>query len=263
MGRFDNLEFDDDEGAKSAESAKEPIPAATGTPIRDAAFFLAAAVADFRLDNLEAALRGYSRALEQDSTLYEGWFGQVRVLLATGEYKEADLWADKALELFPDQPELLAVKAIASVRIGKRALALAQSDNALTRKGVTPFVWLARAEILLAARRPMANHYLAKAFEISPEGAAKAWTHWEAARLLRRYDRRGEALKHAREAANLLPAEAAAWLELARCQINLSQPAARQSFEQAAALGPDSPVIQKMLREYREPGFFRRLLRLR
>ena len=37
-----------------------------------------------------------------------------------GEYREAGVWADKALELSPEHPELLALKALACVRDAKR-----------------------------------------------------------------------------------------------------------------------------------------------
>src|SRR5438477_1751984 len=48
----------------------------------------------------EEALRFYSRAVELDRALVGGWVGQVQMLIALAEYKEAELWARKALELF-------------------------------------------------------------------------------------------------------------------------------------------------------------------
>ena len=56
-------------------------------------------------------LRFYSRALEEDKTLIVGWVGQVQMLVQLGELKEAETWARKALELYPNNPELLAGRA--------------------------------------------------------------------------------------------------------------------------------------------------------
>jgi len=273
MSRFDNLEFDDREDpapqkARPQGSSGPVVPpsepaqfsGSTGTPIRDATYFSTEGDVAFHVDQLEAALRNYSRALEQDNTLFEGWLGQVRVLLETAEYNEADLWAGKALEMFPEQPELLAVKAIASIRMGKSSMALAQSDNALARKGVTSFVWLARAEILMATRKPMAEHCLAKAVELSVEGTSRGWTNWEVARLLRRYRRSAQALVYAHSAVQLLPGEAGVWLELARGQLALKMPEAKQSLEQALHIDRNCAAAQRLLKDYREPGLLRRLL---
>lgn len=259
MSRFDHLEFDD----RDSEVPKKPQGAEmSGSPIRDAAYFCAQGDIEFHLDNMEPALRNYSRALEQDNTLYEGWFGQVRVLLEKGEYKEADLWAGKALDLFPKQPELLAVKAVAATRMGRKIMALANSDQALAQTGATPYVWLARADILLALGRPMAENCLAKALEVS-SGATRGWTHWEESRLLRRHGRIGQGYKQAQEAKRLLPDEAGVWLELAIGQIALALPEARESLKQAMLLNSDCRAAQRLLKSYREPGFFQRLFHFR
>ncbi|MGD2175485.1 MAG: hypothetical protein PVJ27_08785, partial [Candidatus Brocadiaceae bacterium] len=173
--RFDSLEFEErrhrrenrpDEGARSE----------TGTPARDAAYFRAAGDAEFRLGLYESALRAYSRALEQDGTVFVCWLGQVRSLLALGEYEEADLWADKALELFPEHPDLLSAKALAAVRRGLVPRAMAYSDNALSREGVSPFVWLCRGEVLTVRGSSMAEHCFEQAAVVSEDTVERAWT---------------------------------------------------------------------------------------
>lgn len=253
MGRFDQLEFDDGEPRKKVdkqEKEEHPFLGSTGTPIRDSRYFCREADVQFRLGNLEPALREYSRALEQDSAMFEGWLGQVRVLLETGEYKEADLWANKALELFPEQADLLAVKAIALLRMGNKPAALGMSDRALASKGTTSFVWLARAEVLFASRKPMGDHCLAKAVELDKTG----WANWEVSRLLRRYKKTSKAVPFAQEATRLLPAEAGAWLELAHCQLALKNRDAKHSLEQAVELSRDCIVARRLLDRYRTPG---------
>ena len=47
------------------------------------------------------------------------------MLVELGEYQEAKLWADKAIEKFPGDPELLAAKAVALARSGDLQGALA------------------------------------------------------------------------------------------------------------------------------------------
>jgi len=66
----------------------------------------------------ESALRYYSRALELDKSQAAGWVGQVQMLVAMNECPEADLWSRKALELFKNNPDLLAARAQALCRIG-------------------------------------------------------------------------------------------------------------------------------------------------
>lgn len=255
MSRFSNLEFDETPpgGARVVEPAQWQAQL-TGTPTRDGGYFRDAADTEFRIENYESALRAYARALEQDRTLYEAWLGQVRTLLETGEFKEAELWANKALELFPEQPELLATKAIAIARTGRLKSALTASDRAVAQRGATAFVWLARAEVLMATGRPMADHCLDKALLLCADSAARGWMQWEIARLRRKYSQFGQALKHIRSAMEILPDEPAVWLELARCQIALCIPAARESLRQAVQLAPECSVARRLLGTYRKPG---------
>lgn len=258
MSRFSNLEFDDPPpgGARVVEPAQWQAQL-TGTPTRDGGYFRDAADAEFRIENYESALRAYARALEQDRTLYEAWLGQVRTLLETGEFKEAELWANKALELFPEQPELLATKAIAIARTGRLKSALTASDRAVAQRGATAFVWLARAEVLMATGRPMAPHCIDKALLLCTDPTARGWMLWEVARIQRKYRQFGPAFKHIRAAMEVLPDEPAVWLELARCQTVLCIPAAKESLHQVVQLAPDCSVARSLLRAYRKPGLLR------
>jgi tetratricopeptide (TPR) repeat protein len=72
------------------------------------------------------------------------------MLIELGEFREAKLWADKALERFPNEPELLAAKAVALGRSGDLQGALAFSDASIEERGDTPYVWLARGDVMLA-----------------------------------------------------------------------------------------------------------------
>ena len=74
----------------------------------DAQRHVAEAQAAYERADFEQALRSYSRVLEHDPLHVPAWAGQVRALIELGEFQEARLWADKALERFPTEPELLA-----------------------------------------------------------------------------------------------------------------------------------------------------------
>src|SRR4030042_257504 len=125
MDRFSQLEFGDDAAPEGAKSRQEPL--------RDADYYYREATKYWLAADYETALRNYSRVLEQNSTVFEGWSGQVLMLIELGEYREAGVWADKALELFPDHPELLALKALACARDARMDQAIAYSDNAVSK----------------------------------------------------------------------------------------------------------------------------------
>src|SRR6185436_12108099 len=116
----------------------------------------------------ESALRLYSKVLEYDPLDTNAWTGQVRMLIELGEFREAKLWADKALERFPHHPELLAAKAVALGRSGDLQGALAFSDAAIEERGDTPYVWLARADVLLAREETRADYCLEEALLLAP-----------------------------------------------------------------------------------------------
>src|SRR5262249_28396989 len=129
----------------------------------------------FESANFETALRLYSKVLEFNPENAAAWTGQVRMLIEMGEFHEARLWADKALDRFPHEPELLAAKAVALGRHGDLQGALAFSDAAMEEHGDTPYVWLARADVLLARKEARADFCLEKALQLSPRGWFVTW----------------------------------------------------------------------------------------
>ena len=69
--------------------------------VKDEAYYLAEARAAFENGDFELALRAFCKVLEFNPQNAAAWTGQVRMLIELGEYREAKLWADKALERFP------------------------------------------------------------------------------------------------------------------------------------------------------------------
>lgn len=260
MNRFNQLDLGDEEAQDRPQEVEEVLRRGKGLPARNAQTYLEEADAAYHRCDFEAALRGYSRLLEEDNTLVGGWFGQVCMLNELGEFREADIWAGKALEMFPEHPLLLAARSIATCRAALIEKALEQSDYAVTRPGLTGYVWRARAEVLLAARRAMYATCLDKAILQTREQRAQAWMHWELARMLRRYGKHGPALKHAEIAANALTSEAGAWLELGLCEREAGIARGRETLERAFELDPQCLAARRALKAWRKPSLLRRLL---
>ena len=179
------------------------------------------------------------------------------MLIELGEYEEALLWADKALELFPEHPDLLASKAVASTRTGDLEKAMAYTDNALSQKGATPYVWLARAEALLERGSATATHCVSNA--VAAAGNSAPRVELEAGRTLLRAGHCAQALGHLRKAVGLLPGSALAWLELGRCQAALGFPEAAMTLSQCLTLRPDWPPARGRLDRFQRRGLLSRV----
>ena len=248
MDRFSQLEF----GEVSPERKRSQ-----GEPVRGAGYFHKEALKYWLAGEFELALRNYSRALEKNSILFDAWAGQALMLIELGEFREAIVWADKALELFPEHPELLAVKAAACCRDSKMEKAIAYSDNSINRENITSRVWLARAEVLLNRKSSIAENCISKAISIA--GNMAPVIKLEAARLLRKKGSYSAAIGYLNEVVNVFPKSALAWFELGYCQSKLGLPQARATLEQSLKLRPDWNLATSALARCGKGGFFRRL----
>jgi tetratricopeptide (TPR) repeat protein len=249
MSRFINLEFED--GANQEFQPGEKMP------VKDEAYYLAAARTAFENGQFEPGLRYYSKVLEYNPKNVVAWTGQVRMLIELGEYREAKLWADKALERFPNEPELLAAKAVALGRSGDLQGALAFSDAAIEERGDTPYVWLARGDVLLARAEKRADYCFEKALLLAPHDWFIAWL---AGRIRLYYDQFILALKCVQKALEINPGHFQLWLEQGRCQqaLNLVG-AAENSFLQARQLNRDCREVDAALVQLARTGPLRRL----
>ncbi|MDX1952019.1 MAG: tetratricopeptide repeat protein [Verrucomicrobiota bacterium] len=247
MSRFRNLEFEGPE--------KRPEQS-TQAGLKDAGFYYEEALRQFEAGRFESALRNYAKVLEHNSRHSAAWLGQVQSLIELGESKEARLWADKALEVFPRDPDLLASKAVALARSGDYQGAISYSDASMEVKGNTPFVWLSRGDVLLSRDEKKAEYCFDKGL------AGQNWfQHWMAARTHLFYRQFARALKYAQQALSMDGSRAVVWLDLARAQGGLgliSQ--ATQSLEQARQLDPESALPDRLLAELPGQGLILRLL---
>ena len=232
MSRFGNLEFDSTNDDSLARSQ----------PLKDEDHFLVKANEAFESGRFELALRMFARVIEFNSKLPAAWTGQVRMLIELGEFEEARVWADKALVLFPDDGELLASKAVALARLGDHDGAISYSDSSVESQANTPYIWLARADVLLARKEKRADYCFERALAL----ANNHWLyHWLAARIHAFYHQFARALKTVQQALSLDPSRAVLWLQTGECQLALGLATqARSSFDQARELDPDLNVQQ-------------------
>jgi len=249
MSRFVNLEFGDEHEDQSS-LGHQPLT-------KDEAHYFSEARAAFENGRFEPALRLYSKVLEFNPKNAAAWTGQVRALIELGEFREAKLWADKALEKFPQETELLAAKAVALGRSGDLQGALAFSDASIEERGDTPYIWLARGDVLLARRESRADYCFEKALTLSP----KDWfVIWLAARIRFYYEQFALALKLGQQAVELRADHFLLWLELGRCQHALGLVSlARSSYAQANQLDPHNSEVGEAIRELAGVGPWQRL----
>jgi Flp pilus assembly protein TadD len=228
MSRFVNLEL----GGESEEESQQ----AQRPRVKDEGYYLSEARAAFESGEFEPALRHYSKVLEFNPANAVAWAGQVRMLIELGETREARLWADKALERFPRDPELLAAKAVALGRDGDLQGALVFSDASIEERGDTSYVWLARGDVLTARREQRADYCFEKAQMLAPQDWFVAWL---AGRIRYYHGQFALALRHLQQAVEWNAGHFLVWLELGRCQQALGMVGpARFSMTQAQQLNP-------------------------
>jgi tetratricopeptide (TPR) repeat protein len=253
MGRFSKLDF----AAQPESAAAEPLEDAW--PDLDEHGCMRAGDDQFQRGLYEAGLVQYSRALRFNLNLMAAWLGQVRCLICLREYREAITWTDRALERFPDAPDLLAAKGLALALSGDWSEGLAYSDGAVELRSPSAWVWLARGETLLAAGQPEVNarRCFLKAMELSP----RDW-HLEL-RIGMAYNSAGIA---AQARGPLLSAvRVAGDNPLVLYHLGLASEktgdwhAAAGFYERAVAARPDFPEGQEALRQARGAGPLARL----
>lgn len=162
-GRFGKLDFD--------KKGIAPEPAADPWPNLDEDACVAAGDEAFSLGKYEVALSAYSRALRYNKDAAAAWIGQVRCLISLGEYHEAVVWANRALDRFPASANVLACKGLALALDGDIRQGMEYLDGAVEMRATSAFVWAARGESLLLTPNSAENarRCFLKAIEIAPE----------------------------------------------------------------------------------------------
>jgi len=247
MSRFGNLEFE-----SSHEGESHECDSAHGE-----AYYIASAIKAFESAEFEKSLRWFAKVLEFNPQSSAAWVGQVRSLIELGEFREAVLWADKALERFPQEPELFAAKGVAQGRDGKLEEAIALSDTSIEERGDTPYIWLARADVLLARKEARADYCFDKALAIAPGDWVVPWL---AARIRHYYKQITVAVKLLQIALERNTTHFLLWLELGNCQLALGMTGlAERSFNEARQLNPDCFEARLALSRVAATGFWSRV----
>lgn len=216
-----------------------------GTRVKDAQYHMEQALKRELEGSHEDALRSYSAALGENPLLLDAWLGQLVMLLELGEYPEARVWADKALESFPDHPSLLAAKAVAFHRMGRRREARDISDAAVQVQRDVDFVWLCRGELMLEDSGPASEHCFTNAVRISPD---KPRMKLRIGAVLNRYGYHTRGLTVLREAVGELADSAWLWHLLGSTQEDLGlSDEAMTSFKRAAQLAPLNQAYKQAL----------------
>jgi tetratricopeptide (TPR) repeat protein len=250
MSRFVNLEIGGQTG--------EHTPAQAQPVAKDEAYYEREAQTAFEEADFQKALRSYAKILEFNPNKAAAWTAQVRMLLELDQSDEAHVWADKALERFPREADLLAAKAVALARRGETQNALAFSDAAVAENGTSAYVWLARGDVLLAGRETLADYCIDKALMLAPGDWATAW---QGGRIRIRHGQFSLALRLLQQAVEWNPGHWMPWLELGRCQeaLGLTR-AAKKSLTQARELNRQDPAAAQAMARLSSRGTGDRLL---
>jgi tetratricopeptide (TPR) repeat protein len=241
--RFDKLEFDQSGEQPSGKKAEPRVE-------RNEKYWMQLADDNRRTGSYETALRFYSRALETDKTIVVAWVGQVQMLVQLGEYPQAGLWSQKALELFPSHGDLMAGQAQAECRMGNMKKAHTLSDGALRQRGESGYRWQVRGELMVAGRQRTDRHCFDKA-QIAdhdwlvPLETAVIYCHYRAYNM---------ALQRAQLAAEMAPGAYYAWYLLGACQAKLGfDTSARGSLQRCLELCPRHAGALSRLSELERP----------
>jgi tetratricopeptide (TPR) repeat protein len=258
-GRFEHLEFDDPGSQPDQEQQVRLEPSGVlNAPAMERHAYQERAIQVFQRGEFEQALRYFTRALELDRALVPAWVGQVQMLIELEELREAELWVDKALELFRDQGELLSAKGVVKARRGDYRAGMACSDSALAARGSSAYRWLARGEILLARNETQVNATFDRAMQ---EEGADWFTRVWAARIYRRYGRYTPAAMLARQATESGAHHPYAWYIRGLCERDLGLGGYQSSLQRALQLDGTLVADREALREPTGGGWLKGLYR--
>jgi tetratricopeptide (TPR) repeat protein len=135
--------------------------------------------------------------------------------------------------------------------------ALALSDASIEERGDTPYLWLARGDVLLARKEQRADYCFEKALMLAPGDWFIAWL---AARIRSYYQQAAHALKLLQRALELNAGHFLLWLEMGRCQhaLGLIGPA-QVSLSRARELNPRCGEIGAAMAQLAKTGWLSRL----
>ena len=252
MGRFTKLEIDDDKlGKKKPEEV-------IAEPAYDQEHYINSGHSFFYTGDYESALRLYSRALALDKTRIEPYLFQIEALIALKQFKEADLWCTNALKVFPDNPDLIALKSLAIARTGSIKRAIYNSDFSMV-KGSLVYAWLTRGEILLLQRNNNAHFCLEKAISAN----SNDWhTIFRVAHVYVRTKNYTRAIPHLRKCIEMEPTNHYIWYLIAFCYYHLAMYTKMdEALKKSLELQPNFKPAADLIIKYRNTPFIIKLVK--
>ena len=252
MGRFSRLE----RGEKPEEKLDQEL-LEKATERYDQPYFIEQADDLYFTGQYEKALRFYSRALKLDNSQKYPWVGQILCLLEMNQTKEAELWANRGLDIFPEDTSLISLQAVSYAHRGMVKRALGSSDYAL-QKGATEFTWIARGEVLLLAHNKNSRFCFDKALEMA---AADDWkTPIRIGMIYRRHKVYSRAITMFENATQINVKNYYLWYLLGQCyqKVGFNRKAI-EAFEKAVEFGPEFRTAEDALVKAAHRSLFRRL----
>jgi tetratricopeptide (TPR) repeat protein len=244
MARFDKLEL-------KSQTSTELEPAVALRKSFEETNWILQAEGERRTGQYENALRMYSRALELDKSLVPGWLGQVQMLVFLDEAVEAELWSRKALELFPNNGELLAARAQSLCRTGDMRQAQAVCDGSFKQTGQSAYRWVVRGELLVAGSQDLDRHCFDKAQQIDSDWLVPL----EISLIYLHYRLPSRGLDRVRKAVEAAPDRHYAWYVQSQCEIELGLTTrAHLSLCRCLELSPGHVEAERKMAEVRHGG---------
>ena len=263
MGRFSKLEVREAAQPKKSERVAKPLRKSSGAAPLSYDSTMRDADERFYQGDWKEAIRLYSRALQLDNSQVAPWVGQVIALLFQGQLREADAWAKRSLECFPDHPAAVSIHGLVFVLQGMTKRGIGSSDYAMGLGADDPVAWIARGWMLLEADNKNWKNCFMKALEICPSDEWKM--HTLSGFILEHYKKWPQAVERFRQAADQQTGNFYLWHHLGICYSKLG--VARKAIEaqkHVLSIDPDYHPAKreiKRLSGFSLFGIFKRLFR--
>ncbi|MFH0793431.1 MAG: tetratricopeptide repeat protein [bacterium] len=256
MGRFSKLETgkgrEDLKETGAAEAAGQASEAPPEEDLYDYVHYVERGDEAFFGGRFDQALRLYSRALQAESTQSYPWIGQVLSLLEQGQVREADAWSARALHQFPEDHDIISLRAVVYAHQGMDKRAIGSSDYAFTR-GESVFGWISRGHALLLAGSKNADMCFEKAMERVTGDDWKSPFH--IGRIYYRRKRYSKALEYFQRSCAMRVNNANLWHHIGLCRERLGfQREAIEAYERSIEHDADFVPAQKSLHRATHPS---------
>lgn len=138
----------------------------------------------------------------------------MKCLIELDEFKEARTWVNKGLEIFPDNPDLLAAEAWVLAKMLEIDDTMQLVDKAMMKREPSKYVWLTRGFILLFTDSKNASYCLNKVLEGNPQD----WfLNLSVGNCYLQHAKFGDAKYYLDKATQLCPTNPLVWFKLGKC----------------------------------------------